>query len=542
MLLESVSCPAAPLPRCKRSHPMTTPFPRQFIPPQETRQDSEAQPVFTGKTIINVQEENALKRSTSLVLPGILLVALALASGLLAGCGSGESFTPAPPASGVTVTGRAFVPQGTGRGLHATQGASLTPKSSRAVSTDQTLPGATASLYSLSTGFPTASSTPLQTTTTDSNGVYTFTGLTVGTSYIILISKTVTDPTTGQPKTVLLSTFVKPATTTVTADADLSTTVAVNYLIAQFAGRAGLGSIDLGAVFAQFESAFDSARNNGTAPTIDLTKSPLDSTSFASAIQALVAAINTSGAFLNNGSVTRSAGFVDFLYDKGANQVNLVIFVLDSAGAYFDADYATATVDSKGNFSATTADNLYTVSGTVLGNAAIGSWSAVNTTDGSGIWSAGIPTATNAYQATGYIGTYTRAKSTVPGNQGKWFVFVNADGTTLMFARDESKQRRHLLKTAVFAGTINASGTVNGSMVFPVAVGTVAGSDALAGGTTTGSNLGTPGSVANHTVTDHSSSVTGSVNGATITGTWQATGLKDDTVFDDSGTFTGSKF
>ncbi len=403
----------------------------------------------------------------------------------------------------------------------------------RAAGTDVPLPGATVTVVDITAGHP---GTQVGVITTDAAGGYRFESAQPGHLYEILITKVVTSG--GHTVTLSLGAIVKtPATGAAPrVDVDASTTVGLNYVVSKLIAGTLPPGTDISHVFVSIKDSYNTSREDGSAPPLDLTKPCTEPDSYADLQKQVVKALATSGAFLHSDSHSSANSLVNLVFDHKASTVNLALCVLDHSRDFFDADYFSGSVDDEGHFEGKTADSLYVVGGNIAGPSAFGFWRAADGT-AKGTWQAQIPAAPTTYLGHGYIGTFTKVGRSTP--EGKWFFFVDPDGTSLALVHDESQaDRGHLQKTAVVKGTVSASGAITGGLVFPAVAGSIAGGDPLGGGTATGGGTGSTGS--------HSASGTGSVSGSTTSSTasglWQFAGLRDGNPFNANGAWSGAGF
>lgn len=440
----------------------------------------------------------------------------------LVGCGGGSGNAPTgtTPVAGRSVSGQALAPSNlVGRAV-----------------ADAPLPGAAATLTDATAGLP---GTVVATTTTDSHGNYHFSNLVSDHIYIITVTKQVTDDQ-GHTFTLSMGTVAPPADSTGAATGNVtpSSTVALGYVLSQFDALRS-GSLTPAQALQNIASAAhdvtvstQAARDAGTAPPIDLSKPAADPASHQDDAQLIVSQASRTGAFLStNGNSTGNS--VNMLFDKDKGQVIVSVIIRDSAGDIFDTDAFVGTPDAQGNFSGDTLDGGYTIKGTMVSDTAQGTWM---TKDGAskGYWQAGRATHPDAHRGTGYKGVFTGPKG---DEKGMWLMFVDNNGTALIYGRSDKADHIHLKTTVVLSAQVTASGSLTGKLVFPIEGSAITGSDPTQGSATV-----TGGGTSGGFYGDTQGSITGTLSGDAVSGTWAFKGKDQQNSFDESGTWSGVRF
>lgn len=496
----------------------------------------------------------------------LMFLAVGAISLALAGCGGGGGSLATRSSS---LSGTVMVPSGT-----PTRGIGF-----RANSTHVPLPGATVNLYDVTqSGSNAISGPPVATTTTDSNGNYQFQNVPAGHNFIVEANKTATS--NGTPTTITVATNASTNSSgssgSATADADESTTLAVGYLLQQLQANMASGTANLGNLVSQFIQQLKAQEQAGHGPNIDLTKKLTDQESVAEQVEQEDMQSLAPGAYVseppsqaasddeNEGKAVHA--LVETVLDSSHSTVKGVLVLADSSGHVTDADNFSASLQTDGTFTATTADGGYTVSGSVDGEEMHGHWAAANgQMDGhweathtqqsemnsatgsssnsgsgptpppppggsnSGTGSSGTQTGSQSSGGTqsgsgsgspgyAYVGTFSAqaSGSSSSGPNGTWFLAVFPNQEVLLYAHDDSDASLpHNQKVVVAFGNVSSGGTFSFTPVFPLATG----------GTST-------------------SSVTfsGALGQTTLQGSWTCSGLVAGNVFNGSGTWTATLF
>ncbi len=373
----------------------------------------------------------------------VFTLAASVALFCMAGCGGGAGGLGVRSAS---LSGTVLVPAGT-----PTRGAAsgTTP-----------LPGASVQLYDVTSGAASLASAPAAATTTDANGNYQFSNLNAGDSYVVNVSKTVTG-TGGAAVQLTLGTYAHAAAgTTVQADTDQETTAAASYVLQQIGSGALNPKQDLTTDLDQAEQLLTS---NPPAGGIDLTKDFKKSSDYQAEVQDVEQHMPAGGAYTPSSapfdatgdSVSDTQAVVDAEYNTATQTITGVIAVFAPSGD--NTDFFTAVPDSTNHFQATTADGLYTITGSVNGEHMEGSWSAAGGS-AQGQWEAGNA-ASMAYSGT--FGSGTPAS-------GSWMMFTDRRGGVLL-AVEDSSVAGHASHTLMAAGALAASGSFTATVYYPTA-------------------------------------------------------------------------
>jgi hypothetical protein len=380
-------------------------------------------------------------------------------------------------------------------------------------------------LYDITTaGTAALSGTPVETTTSDVNGNYSFSSTTSGHNYIVEATKTVTS-SAGTPTTLQLGTYVHVAATTpVTEPVDQETTVASSYVLQQISSNVVTPGEDLSSLDQNFQSTIAAQVAAGTAPPIDLTKH-IDQhqtevasveTEAAKSIASLAfvskdpwATGSTDGNDTNSGNSSSAHGLVELVSDPATSTVHAILLVTDSNWNVTDADQVVADIAPDGTFSGGSTDGLYTLTGAFDGNEAHGTWTTVSS-QATGHWEANASNGSDGGgKSMAAIGTFTTNANTAPSVTGTGGIFVMPDGRAITFIQDGTTTVAHTTGTAVALGTATVStGTVTITNVWPAATG------------------GTPGG----TITINST--TGS---SVVTGTFTLSGVAAGNEFNNTG-------
>lgn len=461
-----------------------------------------------------------------------LVLCLGLSSSfavMLAGCGSGGTALT----KSASLTGTVSVPAGT---------------STRAAASEIPLPGATVSLYDITqNGTAALSGPPVSTTTSDVDGNYQFPTLTAGHNYIVEATKTVTG-TGGVPTTLNLGSYVRDnSSSPISATVDPNSTLVSSYVLSQLTANTVSSTEDMSAIANQVQSQITAEQNSGTAPTVDLTKNLEQHQTELSSVETesqktLVNASYVSGdpwaAQLSGGTVQTAPttqtgntgtsstdngdgesassqhGTVNLTVNATTMEANILLVVTDSSNDILDADTFSCPIASDGTFSGSSADKLYSIQGSVMGEEAHGEWSAASGT-GSGHWEAtNSQGSDSAVNPVGYACNFMASSTSTVPLQGIGFLFTLADGTSIVYAQQPGSALSHSQSYVLMVGTgMGSTGTLTGKIISPVSTGLIP----------TG------------TIT-----LTSSSGSTTASGTWNFTNLASGNVFNGSGSFTAS--
>jgi hypothetical protein len=449
--------------------------------------------------------------------PSLLLSLCALVAAVsLAGCGGGSGTPVPPPPAGRSVAGQALAPASlVGRAL---------------ADPDVALPAATVTLTDVTNGLP---GTVVNTTQTGLTGQYVSTGLVADHIYFLYISRQRKD-SKGNTVTISMGAVVPPADSSGNATTNItpSTTVGLGFVLTNFDSlRSGKSAADaLQGIFGAEDDvaqATEAAREAGT-ETVDLSEPANDPKSHGADAQKVNTQSRVSAAFLSGGNSKQTT--VDMLFDKTSNQASATLFVRDNAGDIFDADTFTGPVDATGNFTGKTIDGIYTISGTITSKQVQGTWAAV---DGSakGSWSA---KSSSGGRAAGYQGVFTRPQT---GETGTWLMFVDNSGSTMIYGHRNKAGGVHLLDTVALAGTIKSDATIATNLAFPAESGSLSGTDP-----TQGASIVVPNAKASTLFGTLHGTITGSTSGTVVSGAWKLAGAFGSDTFDETGTWSGTKY